>query len=56
MDALRADCDDEISSDDDMEVNSGDDNAEFEVFVDEIMSDYQPQLSDDDDEDSEDED
>ena len=48
--------DSDISSDDDMEANSGDDNREFEEFVDEIMSDYQPALTDDEDEDCEDED
>ena len=59
MATLRAqEGDRDISSDDDMEANSGDDNREFEEFVDEIMSDYQPALTDDEDEDciSEDED
>ena len=34
----------------------GDDNRDFEEFVDEIMSEYQPALTDDEDEDCEDED
>ena len=57
MATLRTQHDDsDISSDDDMEANSGDDNPEFEEFVDEIMYEYQPALTDDDDEDCEDED
>ncbi len=38
-----------MSSDDDMEGDSGDENKEFEEFVDEIMSDYQPELDKDKD-------
>ncbi len=38
-----------MSSDDDMEGNSGDENTEFEEFVDEIMSDYQPELDEEED-------
>jgi hypothetical protein len=54
--ALRAqDGDSDISSDDDMEANSGDDNTEFEEFVDDIMSEYQPELTNDEDKDCEDE-
>ena len=34
--------------------NSGDVNTEFEQFVDEIMSVYQPAFTDDEDEDCED--
>ena len=56
MATLREEGGSDISSDDDMEANSGDDNREFEEFVDEIMSDYQPALTDDEDEDCEDED
>ena len=57
MATLRTQHDDsDISSNDDMEANSGDDNTEFEEFVDEIMCEYQPGLTDDDDEDCEDED
>ena len=55
MATLREEGGSDISSDDDMEANSGDDNREFEEFVDEIMSDYQPALTDDEDEDCEDE-
>jgi hypothetical protein len=56
MATLREEGGSDISSDDDMEANSGDDTREFEEFVDEIMSDYQPALTDDEDEDCEDED
>ena len=53
MATLRTQHDDsDISSDD----NSGDDNTEFQEFVDDIMCEYQPALTDDDDEDCEDED
>jgi hypothetical protein len=48
--ALRiADSESDMSSDDDMEGNSGDENTEFEEFVDEIMSDYQPELDEEED-------
>jgi hypothetical protein len=48
--ALRiADSESDMSSDDDMEGNSGDGNTEFEEFVDEIMSDYQPELDEEED-------
>jgi hypothetical protein len=36
-----------MSSDDDIEGVSGDENTEFEDFVDKIMSDYQPELDED---------
>ena len=41
--------DDLISDNDDMEANSGDDVEEMEELVDEIMSDYHPNLSDEED-------
>ena len=49
--ALRANNsdDDLISDNDDMEANSGDDVEEMEELVDEIMSDYHPNLSDEED-------
>ncbi len=47
--ALRiADTESDMSSDDDMEGNSGDENMEFEEFVGD-MSDYQPELDEDED-------
>ncbi len=42
-------CESDMSSDDDMEGNSADENTEFEEFVDEIMSDYQPELDEEED-------
>ncbi len=39
----------DMSSDDDMEGNSGDKNIDFEEVVDESMSDYQPALGEDED-------
>ena len=48
--ALRiADSESDMSSDDDMGGNSGDESTEFEEFVDEIMSDYQPELDEEED-------
>ncbi len=38
-----------MSLDDDMEGDSRDENTDFEEIVDEIMSDYQPALGEDED-------